>query len=193
MLLKHTKQQTTDFAVRQLKLGCLLGAYGINRIGIDLLFCSNSIFGLSPGNPLEVTLHMTVVNSSWFLSYKSTMSYLNFPLQIWLAFLTMPSSTTLIRSRKARHTMLDHCRPPDHKRKLQSESWRVETTVISPLVSYRPCVTYSFVPFSLPDLWIPYHLAYIRSFALLTAVIRFSGPGSTTTTQAPFRWSYRLP
>ena len=34
----------------------------------------------------------------------------------------MPSSTTLIRSRKALHTMLSHCRPPGHNRKLQSES-----------------------------------------------------------------------
>ena len=44
--------------------------------------------------------------------------------------------------------MLGHCRPPDHKRKLQAESWRVVTTAISLLVSYR--VTYSFVPLFLP-------------------------------------------
>ena len=62
----------------------------------------------------------------------------------------MPRSTTLIRSRKVLRTMLGRCRPPDHKRKLQSESWRVGITAISPLVSYRPCVTYSLVPFSFP-------------------------------------------
>ena len=46
----------------------------------------------------------------------------------------MPSSTMLIHSRKA------------------PQSWRVVTTAISPLVSYRPCVTYSSIPLSLPRL-----------------------------------------
>ncbi|KIJ97269.1 hypothetical protein K443DRAFT_681660 [Laccaria amethystina LaAM-08-1] len=30
--------------------------------------------------------------------------------------------------------MPGHCRPPDHKCKLQSESWRVGITAVSPLV-----------------------------------------------------------
>ncbi|KIJ97278.1 hypothetical protein K443DRAFT_681663 [Laccaria amethystina LaAM-08-1] len=45
-----------------------------------------------------------------------------------------------IRSRKAPH-ILGHCRPPDHKRKLQSDIWRVGITAISPLVLvHRSCV-----------------------------------------------------
>ncbi|KIJ94773.1 hypothetical protein K443DRAFT_349686 [Laccaria amethystina LaAM-08-1] len=100
----------------------------------------------------------------------------------------MPSSATVIPSRKAPHTMLGHCHPSDHKRKFESESWRVGITAVSPLVCYRPFVTYSFVPYSLAR---PYHSAYIRSFSPLTAPIR-SGPGSTTPTQAPLRLSYRL-
>ena len=71
-------------------------------------------------------------------------------LSIADAVLTIPSSTTLIRPRKAPHTLLGHCRPPDHERTPQSESWRVGITAISPLVSYCPCVCYSFVPLSLP-------------------------------------------
>ena len=43
--------------------------------------------------------------------------------------------------------MLGHCRSPDHGRKPQLES---RDNGHSPLVSYRPCITYSFVPFSLP-------------------------------------------
>ena len=61
MLLNHTTPQTSDFFWydhRILKLGSLRDAYGINRIGIDLFFYSNYIFGLPPGNPLEDTLHM---------------------------------------------------------------------------------------------------------------------------------------
>ena len=58
----------------------------------------------------------------------------------------MLSSTTLIRSQTAPH-MLGYCRPPDYERKPQLKS---RDNGHSPLVSYRPCVTYSFVPFSLP-------------------------------------------
>ena len=42
--------------------------------------------------------------------------------------------------------MRGHRRPPDHKRKLQSESWRAGTMAICSSVSYRPCLTYLFVP-----------------------------------------------
>jgi len=45
--------------------------------------------------------------------------------------------------------MLGHCRPPDRKRKLESEGWRLGIMAISPLVGYCPCVTYSSVPFPL--------------------------------------------
>ena len=48
--------------------------------------------------------------------------------------------------RKALHTMLGHLRPPDHKRMRLPECWRVGITA----VSYRFCVTYSFIPSSLP-------------------------------------------
>ena len=104
MLLKRTRPQaqvSTGTAIEILKLGSLLDAYRIDRIGIP------ARKGLSRRG----------------------------------------CSTTLIRSRKAPHTLLGHCRPPDHERKPQSESWRVGITAISPWVSYPPCVIDSFVPF----------------------------------------------
>ena len=107
MLLKRTRPQaqvSTSTAIEILKLGSLLDAYSIDRIGIP------ARNGLSRRG----------------------------------------CSTTLIRSRKAPHTLLGHCRPPDHERKPQSESWRVGITPISPWVSYPPCVIDSFVPFCHP-------------------------------------------
>ena len=61
MLVNRTRPQTTDFYWydhRILKLGSLRDAYGIHRIGIDLFFYSNYIFGLQSSNPLEDILHM---------------------------------------------------------------------------------------------------------------------------------------
>ena len=80
--------------------------------------------------------------------------------------------------------MLSHCRPPGHNRKLQSESrdnGHISFGTLSPL-------RYLFIRTLLPsDLWISYRLAYILSFALLAAPIRYAGPGSTTPTPAPLR------
>ena len=71
-------------------------------------------------------------------------------MQTWLAFLTMPSSTSLICPQKALHTMLGYRRPPDHKRTRLPQCWKVGITAVFPLVSYRFCVTYSSIPSSLP-------------------------------------------
>lgn len=57
-------------------------------------------------------------------------------------------------SKPPTYSNLGHCRPPGHKRELESESSRVGiTAILLPLVSYHPCVTSSFgVPFSFPRL-----------------------------------------
>ena len=46
--------------------------------------------------------------------------------------------------------MLGYRRPPDHKRTRLPEFWRAGITAVLPLVRYRFCVTYSFIPSSLP-------------------------------------------
>ena len=61
MFVNRTRPQTTDFYWydhRIFKLENLRDVYGTNRIGIDLFFYSNYIFGQSPGSPLEDILHM---------------------------------------------------------------------------------------------------------------------------------------
>ena len=45
--------------------------------------------------------------------------------------------------------MLGCRRPPDHKRRHLPECWRVGITAVFPLVSYRFCFTYTFIPSSL--------------------------------------------
>ncbi|EDQ99202.1 uncharacterized protein LACBIDRAFT_335263 [Laccaria bicolor S238N-H82] len=51
----------------------------------------------------------------------------------------MPSS---LPSRKAPHAMLGPCRPPAHKRKLQSESLRVGIMAICPLPHFDACAVF---------------------------------------------------
>ena len=193
MLLNRTRPQTTDFYWydhRILKLGSVRDAYyGINRVGIDLFFYFNYIVGLPPGNSLEDALHMMEETSlAQFFFYKSrTKSAPNVPLQPWLAFLTIPSSTNLIHSRKALHTMLGYRRPPDHKCTRLPECWRVGITAGFPLVSYRFCITYSFIPCSLPRPPNSLSSRIHPLFSLGDRLIRYLGPGSIKPTQAPLR------
>ena len=129
MLLKGTRppaQISTGTAIEILKSESLLGAYSIDRIGIDF-FCSKPTFGLPLGKPLEATLHMTeetslsqVDRQFFFPTSRQRLPETALPLQTWRAFLTLASSTTLIRSRKAPHTTLG--RPPDNERKPRLES-----------------------------------------------------------------------
>ena len=65
-------------------------------------------------------------------------------------------------------------------------------TAISPTVSYRPCVTHSFVPLLLPQPPDAFSHRIYSIFRSLTAPLRYSGPGFITPTQAPLRCLYRL-
>ena len=172
-----------------MKLGSLLDAYGINRIRIGFFLPQ---FHLWTPTQQPARNHFAydggdfVSSTSIFLSFKSTTPALN-GLSIAAAAgafndAQLDDGNT---SRKAPHAMLGHCRPPSHKRELQSESWRVGITAISPLVCYRPCVTYSFVPFSLPRPLNAFSPRIYSTFCSLTAPFRYSGPGFITPTQAP--------
>ena len=90
---------------------------------------------------------------------------------------------------KAPHTMPGHCRPPDHERKHQLD---VRDNGHSPLVSYRPCITYSFIPFSLPRPLNSLSPCIYSILRLANCLVRYSGPASITPTQAQLRRSYRL-
>ena len=61
----------------------------------------------------------------------------------------LDDDSTLLKS--SMYTMLGPFRPPAHNRKLWSESLKVGIMAISPLVSYRLCVTHSFAPLFLPS------------------------------------------
>ena len=107
--------------------------------------------------PSRTTLHMTGENSLIV-----GISFLQFdnarpkrPLhcrrgRLLSSYVMTPSSTTLSNN-STHHSQV---------------SWRVGITAISPLISCRPCVTYSFIPFPFLDFWIHCDLAYIWYFSL---------------------------
>ncbi|EDQ99440.1 uncharacterized protein LACBIDRAFT_335014 [Laccaria bicolor S238N-H82] len=85
----------------------------------------NSVYERHAYKTANHTSLLVRLGSNWssaFLSYKSTTPALNGLSIADVAFLTMPTSTTV-----------KYCRPPGHKRKPQSESWKVGIMVISPL------------------------------------------------------------
>ena len=91
----------------------------------------------------------------------------------------LDDGSTLLKS--STYTIPGPCGPPGHNRKLRSESWRVGITAISPLVSYRPCVTHSFAPLILPQPLDAFSPRMYSIFCSLTVPVRYLGPSFMTS------------